>query len=69
MVEKIIEGQDGGPMVLKEKVSMTTTVVPVKFISNDHAEAFVRRHGDNQHVFYKYEDVWCSGNQIPEERV
>ena len=53
MIEKIIEGQIRGPMVLKENMNMTTTVVPVKFISNDHAETFVRRHACNQNCFHK----------------
>ena len=48
MVEKIIDGQDGGPVVLKENMSMAPKVVLVKFVSNDHAEAFVRRHAGNQ---------------------
>ena len=42
MVEKTIDGQDGGPIIFKQKVRMTAIDVFVKFISNDHVEAFVR---------------------------
>ena len=47
---------------------MTPKVVSVKFTSNDHAEALVRRYADNQNFPYKYENCLCSDNQTPEER-
>ena len=47
---------------------MAPKLMSVKFTSNDHAEAFVRRHADNQNFPFKYEGFWCSGNRIPEDR-
>ena len=44
MVESIIVGKDGDPQVLKDKVSLAPKVVPIKFATRDHAEAFVRQY-------------------------
>ena len=45
MIEKIIMDKDGDPQILKDKVSYAPKVVPVKFQSNEYAEAFVCQHG------------------------
>ena len=43
-VENIIAGEDGDPQVLKDKVSLSPKVVPIKFVTRDHAEALVRQY-------------------------
>ena len=44
MVEKVIEGKEGNPQIMVDRVNLASQVVPVKFTSKDYAEAFVRQH-------------------------
>ena len=44
MIEKVIEGKEGNPQIMVDRVSLAPQVVPVKFTSKDYAEAFVRQH-------------------------
>ena len=64
----LFESDDLRSDIIKEEVSMTPKVISVKFTSNDHAEAFVRRHAGTQNFLHKYKGFWYSGNQTPEER-
>ena len=69
MIEKVIDGKEGNPTILKDKVSLAPTVGSVKFDLKGHAEDFVRRHSGNETNFpYKFDDFWCNMNQTPEER-
>ena len=44
MIEKVIDDKEDNPRILKEEVSLTPKVDPVKFDSRGHTEDFVRRH-------------------------
>ena len=68
MIEKIIMDKDGDPQILKDKVSYAPKVVPVKFQSNEYAEAFVRQYGGKKDFPYRFQNFWCNISQSPEER-
>ena len=44
MIEKVIDGTGGNPIILKEKVSLAPKVVHIKFDSTGDAQDFVCRH-------------------------
>ena len=67
MVESIIGGKDGDPQVLKDKVSLIPKVVPIKFATRDHAEAFVRQHAGKNDFLHRFDGFWCNINQSAEE--
>ena len=54
LVQQIVEGEDGDPFIFKVKTSLTSKVVPVKFISKDHVEIFVRQHTGKKDFVYRY---------------
>ena len=68
MVEKILDGKEGNPQILKERVSHAPKVVPVKFSSQEYAEAFVRNHAGRKEFTHKFEGFWCNVSRTPEER-
>ena len=68
MVESIIVGKDGDLQVLKDKVSLAPKVVPIKFATRDHAEAFVRQHAGKKDFPHRFDGFWCNINQSAEER-
>ena len=62
-IEKVIEGKDGNPKILMEKVSLDPQVIPVKFDTNDFAELFVRQHAGRDADFpNRFDGFWCNIN-------
>ena len=63
--QQIIDGKACEPYIIKERTSQTPQVVPVKFLSRDHAEGFIRDHAGNKANPKRYEDSWCNISKIP----
>ena len=68
MVESIIVGKDGEPQVLKDNVIFVPKVVPIKFVTRDHAEAFDRQHAGKKNFSHRFDGFWCNINQSAEDR-
>ena len=69
MVSKIIDGKDGNPKIIMDKVSFAPKVVPIKFDSTEFAQHFVRHHGAKNAQFpHRYDGFWCNISQSLEER-
>ena len=68
LVEKIIEGKSCDPQIIMDRVSFTSTVIPIKFSSSNYAEEFVREHSGNQQFPHRYDGFWCNISKTPEER-
>ena len=49
-------------------MSLAPKVVPIKFATRDHAEAFVRQHVGKKDFFHRFDGFWCNVNQVVEER-
>ena len=54
--------------MMKEKTSQVPQVVPVKFVSRDYAEQFVREHVGNKVFSHRFDEFWCKISQTPEDR-
>ena len=69
IVAKAIVGNDCNPTIMRDRVNMMPKVIPVKFDSRIHAEAFVRRHDGKHFMFpHKYNGFWCNMIQSPKKR-
>ena len=67
LMQHLIEGKDHESCIFKDKTSLTSKVVSVKFTSRDYAEAFIRQHAGKKEFPHGYDGFWCGMNQSPEE--